>query len=92
MPDVPTIEEQGVKGYDVRAWTALVAPKGTPAVILDRMSSEVVRIVTAADMRKRLFDLQLVPIGSTREAFAAYLESEIEKWGRAVKLSGATVD
>ena len=92
MPDVPTVEEQGVKGYDVRAWTALVAPKGTPAVILDRMSSEVVRIVTAADMRKRLFDLQLVPIGSTREAFAAYLKSEIEKWGRAVKLSGATVD
>jgi len=92
MPDVPTIEEQGVKGYDVRAWTALVAPKGTPAAILDRMSSEVVRIVTAADMRKRLFDLQLVPIGSTREAFGAYLKSEIEKWGRAVKLSGATVD
>jgi len=92
MPDVATVEEQGVRGYDVRAWTALVAPKGTPAAVLDRMSNEVVRIVTAADMRKRLFDLQLVPIGSTREAFAAYLKSEIEKWGRAVKLSGATVD
>ncbi|MPZ44581.1 MAG: hypothetical protein GEV05_14500 [Betaproteobacteria bacterium] len=92
MPDVPTLDEQGVKGYDVRAWTGLVAPIGTPAPILDRISREVINAVTAPEMQKRIHDLQLVPIGSTRQEFAAYLKSEIAKWGQAVKISGARVD
>jgi tripartite-type tricarboxylate transporter receptor subunit TctC len=92
MPDVPTLDEQGLKGYDVRAWTGLVAPIGTPAPILDRMNQEVVKAVTAPEMQKRIYDLQLVPVGSTREQFTAYLKSEIAKWGHAVKVSGATIE
>lgn len=92
MPDVPTLDEQGLAGYDVRAWTGLVAPIGTPPAILDRMNQEVVKAVTAPEMQKRIFDLSLVPVGGSREQFAAYLKSEIAKWGHAVKMSGATIE
>lgn len=92
MPEVPTLDEQGVKGYDVRAWTGLVARIGTQPAILDRMSQEVVKIVTAPEMQKRIHDLSLVPIGAAREQFTAYLRSEITKWGQVVKLSGAVIE
>ena len=92
MPDVATVEEQGVRGYDVRAWTGLVAPTGTPVAILDRMNKEVVTIIATPEVRKRLFDLSLSPVGSSREHFTAYLKSELAKWAHAVKVSGAKVD
>jgi tripartite-type tricarboxylate transporter receptor subunit TctC len=92
LPEVPTLHEQGVRGYDVRAWTALVAPTGTPSAILDRMNAEVVKAVRSPEMQKRLYDLALVPVGNTREQLAAFLKSEIAKWGEAVRISGATID
>src|SRR5207248_1531682 len=79
MPDVATLDEQGLKGYDVRAWTGLVAPAGTPAAILERMNQEVVKAVASPEMKKRLNDLALVPVGSTRKQFSEYLKSEIAK-------------
>jgi tripartite-type tricarboxylate transporter receptor subunit TctC len=92
LPDIATADEQGLRGYDVRAWTGLVAPAGTPPAILDRMNQEVVKTVASPEMKKRLNDLALVPVGSTREQFTEYLKSEIKKWGHAVKVSGATIE
>ena len=92
MPDVPTLDEQGVRGYDVRAWTGLVAPAGTPAAILDRMNKEVAKALATPEMKKRLYELSLVPIGDTREQFSAYLKSELAKWAQAVKVSGAKIE
>ena len=92
MPDIPTLDEQGVRGYDVRAWTGLVAPAGTPVPILDRMNKEAVTILAAPEMKKRIAELLLVPVGDTREQFGAYLKSELVKWAQAVKISGAKVE
>ena len=92
LPEVPTLDEQGVSGYDVRAWTGLVAPAGTPAAILERMNKEVAGALATPEMKKRLYDLSLVAVGDTREHFGAYLKSELAKWAHAVKVSGAKVE
>jgi tripartite-type tricarboxylate transporter receptor subunit TctC len=92
LPDVPTVEEQGLPGFDIRAWTGLVAPAGTPVAILDRVSQEMAKALATPEMKKRLYDLALVPIGSTREEFGAYLKSELVKWAHAVKVSGAKLE
>ncbi len=92
LPDVGTIDEQGVTGYDVRAWTGLVAPSGTPAAVLERMNQEVIRAMATAEMKRRLYDLALVPVGDSRTQFAEYLKVEIAKWQHAVKVSGAKIE
>jgi tripartite-type tricarboxylate transporter receptor subunit TctC len=92
LPDVATMDEQGVTGYDVRAWTGLVAPSGTPAAILERMNQEVIRAMATAELRKRLYELALVPVGDSRAQFAEYLKAEIAKWQHAVKVSGAKIE
>jgi len=92
LPNIPTVEEQGLPGFDIRAWTGLVAPAGTPVAILDRVSQEMAKALATPEMKKRLYDLALVPIGSTREEFTAYLKSELVKWAHAVKVSGAKVE
>jgi tripartite-type tricarboxylate transporter receptor subunit TctC len=92
LPEVGTLHEQGVRGYDVRGWTGLVAPAGTPNAILDRMNRELVKILHTPEMKNRLYDLAIVPVGSTREQFTAHLKSEIAKWGEAVRISGATIE
>jgi tripartite-type tricarboxylate transporter receptor subunit TctC len=92
LPEVPTLHEQGVRGYDVRGWTGIVAPVGTPSAILERMNREIVQILHTPEMKKRLYDLAIVPVGSTREEFTAHLKSEIAKWGEAVRISGANIE
>jgi tripartite-type tricarboxylate transporter receptor subunit TctC len=89
---VATLDEQGVRDYDVRAWTGLVAPIATPAAILERMNKEVAGALATPEMKKRLYDLSLVAVGNTREHFGAYLKSELAKWAHAVKVSGAKVE
>ena len=92
LPDVATLQEQGIQGFEMMAWTALVAPMGTPALILDRMSVEVAKAIHTSDLQKRIQELALSPIADTREHFDAFLKSELVKWGRAVKASGAKVE
>jgi tripartite-type tricarboxylate transporter receptor subunit TctC len=92
FPDVPTVEEQGLKGYDATAWAGLVAPAGTPVPILDRLNAEVVKTLATADTRKRFDELAMVPIGDSREKFGAYLKTELARWGKAVQVSGARID
>ncbi len=92
LPAVPTLEEQGVKGFNVIAWAGLVAPAKTPLQILDRLNSEVVRMLKTSEVQKRFQDLSMVPIGNTREQFGAFLKTELATWGKAVKLSGANVE
>jgi tripartite-type tricarboxylate transporter receptor subunit TctC len=92
MPEVPSLQEQGIKGYDVIGWTGLVAPTGTPEAILDRMNSEVLKILARPEVKQRLFDLGLVPLGFSRERMARFLRSELAKWGEAVRMSGARIE
>lgn len=92
LPDVPTLDEQGLKGFDMSTWTGLVAPAGTPDTVLNRMSAETVKVLGMPDVRQRINDLGMVPIGNSPEQFGAYVRSEFAKWQSAVKVSGATVE
>ena len=92
MPNLPTLDEQGLKGYDLQTWTSIVAPAATPAPILDRVSAEVMKIIATPEVNKRLTDMGFVPVGNTREQFGAFLKREHAAWQKAVQVSGAKVD
>jgi tripartite-type tricarboxylate transporter receptor subunit TctC len=92
LPDVPTLDEQGVKGFDIVAWTGLFAPAGTPEPILDRLNAEVLKVLKEPATLKRMHDLALDPIGNTREHFTAFVKQELVRWQKAVQASGAKID
>jgi tripartite-type tricarboxylate transporter receptor subunit TctC len=92
MPDIPTIAEAGVPGYDSGVWYALLAPKGTPSAIVKKLHDESVTLLKGAEMGERFAADGIKPIGSTPEELAAYIKSERVKWTEVVKRSGATVD
>jgi tripartite-type tricarboxylate transporter receptor subunit TctC len=92
LPDMPTIAESGCPGYEARGWVGIAAPAKTPPAVLDILNAEMVRILGQPDVRERLNSLAFTPIGDTRVQFAAYIKSEIAKWGKVVKDSGARAD
>ena len=92
MPDVPTIAESGYPGFEAIGWIGIAAPKGTPRPILDKLNAEVARIVTSTDVKDRLGAIAVTPVGDSRAEFEAFIKSEMAKWGKAVKESGAKAD
>jgi tripartite-type tricarboxylate transporter receptor subunit TctC len=92
MPQLPTIAESGLSGYESSQWYGVLAPAGTPQEILNLHNSHIVRIMQAADIRKRLINDGSVPVGSTREQFASHIKTEIAKWANVVRQSGARLD
>ena len=91
-PDIPTMGEAGVAGFDVQSWFGLVAPKGTPKDIIARLNAEAVKALASADIKERFMDLGAVPGPMSPEAFGEYIRSEIIRWGEVVKVSGAKVE
>lgn len=91
-PDLPTVAESGLPGFDVVAWFGLFAPAGTPKPIVDRLSAETRAALAAPDVRKLLVDLGAEPLGSTPEAFGAYVRIEFERWGKLTKEAGITIE
>ena len=91
-PDLPTVAESGLPGFDVVAWFGLFAPAGTPKPIIDRLSAETRTALGASEVRKILVDLGAEPLGSTPEAFAAYVKDEFQRWGKVAKESGMSID
>ncbi len=92
LPDLPTIAESGVPGYDSSVWYALLAPAGTAASVVKRLHGEVVRVLSSPELRSRLGVEAIEPIGSTPEALAAHIRSELAKWAKVVAESGAKID
>ncbi|MGQ0525666.1 MAG: Bug family tripartite tricarboxylate transporter substrate binding protein [Betaproteobacteria bacterium] len=92
LPALPTVAESGLKGYESSQWYGMLAPAGTPAEILNVLNAHVVKIMQAADMKQRMTDSGNVAVGSARDAFAAHLRSEFDKWAKVIKQSGARVD
>ncbi len=92
VPDLPTVAEQGVPGFEATAWSGLFAPAGTPEPILQRLNAEVVKLLKAPETQKRFHDLFMPTIGDSRAEFTAFLKMEYERWGRAVMVSGAHVE
>ncbi|MET0962978.1 MAG: tripartite tricarboxylate transporter substrate binding protein [Noviherbaspirillum sp.] len=91
-PDIPTLAESGLPGFEAVSWFALFAPANTPRPIVDKLQAEVSKILKSPDISKRLLDLGLEPAGGTPEELAAYQKSEIAKWSKVVKDSGAKVE
>jgi tripartite-type tricarboxylate transporter receptor subunit TctC len=92
LPDVPTMQEAGVSGYDASVWLALLAPAGTPREIVLRLNAEIARLMAAPDTQKALFDAGVEPSPSTPEEMSAYLGQELERWGKVVKDTGIKLD
>jgi tripartite-type tricarboxylate transporter receptor subunit TctC len=91
-PNVPTMIEAGVAGFDVVSWFGLVAPKGTPKDIIARVNAEAVKVLASAEMKERFLDVGAAPAPMTPEAFGEYIRAEIVRWGEVVKSSGAKAE
>ncbi len=87
-PDIPTVAESGVPGYEVATWWGLSAPAKTPPAILQRLHKETVRALNDPDVRKRLVGLGAEIDGSTPEQYAAFIRAELAKWGKVIKAAG----
>lgn len=91
-PEIPTVDEQGVPGFDAGAWLGLLAPAGTPKPIIDRLNKELNLILDEPETRKRLLGIGSELLKSTPEEFAAHIRSEYAKWGQRVRDSGAKIE
>ena len=92
LPDVPTVDQAGVKGFETSAWSGLYAPAGTPVDIVNRLNAEVVKILKQPSVREQLMAQGAEPVGDTPEEFSRFTLAEISKWAKIIKISGAKVD
>jgi tripartite-type tricarboxylate transporter receptor subunit TctC len=92
LPGVQSVAEQGVPGFEVTAWNALYAPRGTPKAIVDQINVEVAKILAQPETRQRLMQLGLEPTTSTPEQLATYEKQERTKWGPLIKAAGLKGD
>jgi tripartite-type tricarboxylate transporter receptor subunit TctC len=92
LPDVPTMAEAGVPGYELTNWFGLVTRAGAPRDIVDRVNADVVKVVQMPDVRQRLLDMALDPVGDTPEQFGEFIRSETAKWVKVIKEAGITAE
>ena len=92
LPDVPTISEAGVAGYEAGIWLGLMAPAGTPRPILERLNAEVNKVINAPEVKETWGKQGALPMGMSVEQFDKFLRAEIVKWAGVVKATGLKVD
>jgi len=92
LPDVPTIDEAGVPGYEVFEWQGIVVPAGTPVAIINRLRQEIVKSLALADTKARIASVGAREVGSTPEELARHIKKELAIWERVVKLAGIRAD
>lgn len=92
LPEIPTMDEAGIKGFQVAGWAGLLAPAKTPQSIIQQLNTEVLRILSQPDIKERIVSLGMEPANTTPEEFAVFMKSETTKWAQAVKLSGVRLD
>jgi tripartite-type tricarboxylate transporter receptor subunit TctC len=92
MPDLPTIAEQGVAGYEATSWFGVMAPAGTPKPIVDKLSQQIAKDIKSSSGTKLLAEQGAEPVGNTPEEFAAFITAEIAKWAKVIQASGAQID
>ncbi len=90
--DIPTLDEQGLKGFETGSWFGMAVPTGTPQAIITKLHAESTKALQAPDLRDRMIAEGAEFVGDTPAQFTAYIRSELDKWGKAVKASGAKVD
>jgi tripartite-type tricarboxylate transporter receptor subunit TctC len=92
MPDLPTIAEAGVPGYEFEAWFGIVAPAGTPRPVVDKLNQDLRRVLALPEVRDVFDKGGFEPVGSTVESFANLIPGEVERWGKLVRETGAKVE
>ncbi|MBI3068894.1 MAG: tripartite tricarboxylate transporter substrate binding protein [Betaproteobacteria bacterium] len=92
VPDVPTIAEAGVPGYEAATWHGVLVPAGTPAAIVAKLNGEIMRMLNDSGIRARITRDGLEPLGSTPEQFDAYLRAEVRKWAQVIRTAGIRVE
>jgi tripartite-type tricarboxylate transporter receptor subunit TctC len=89
LPDIPTIDELGIRGFDATTWHGLVAPAGTPKPVIDTLYRGMVQVLNDPEVKQSLANLGVDVVGSTPDEFAVYIKAEIPKWAAIIKASGA---
>ena len=92
LPDVPTLQEAGLKDFDIGTWFGVLAPAGTPKPVLDRLSAEATKIIQSPDFKKRMDDIGAQPVGNSPAEMAAQIRSETDKFSLLVKAGNVTVE
>jgi tripartite-type tricarboxylate transporter receptor subunit TctC len=92
MPDIPTVAESGLPGYHVSAWQNITTPAGTPPEAVERLNKEIVKFLNQPEMRKRITEMGANIVGNTPAEEAQRIKDETEKWARAVKAAGVTLE
>ena len=92
LPDVPTVAEAGIPGYEAVVWIGMLAPAGTPQEITAKLNGEIGKLLRTEEVKKLLAPTGMEPAPDTPEQFAAYIKADYDKWGKVVRDSGATVN
>jgi tripartite-type tricarboxylate transporter receptor subunit TctC len=92
-PEIPTIAEAGLPGYELVAWQGVVAPAGTPRLIVDALAEQIAKLLSDPASRERFVSMAIEPLpGSTPDSFAAYIKTELNRWADIVRKSGAEAE
>jgi tripartite-type tricarboxylate transporter receptor subunit TctC len=92
LPDVPTMDEAGVKGYEATIWLGMLAPKGTPREIVDKLNADLRKVLADPEANKLMHKAGVEVATSTPEEFQALMQEELDRWGKVVKETGAVVN
>lgn len=92
LPDVPTLDESGLKGFNLGTWFGILAPANTPRDVVTRLNAEIVKIVNAPDFKKKMEDIGADPIGNTPEQMAKQIKDDTERFAKLVKDAGVSID
>jgi tripartite-type tricarboxylate transporter receptor subunit TctC len=92
LPDVPTVQEAGFAGFEDYTWVGMFAPAGTPREIVAKVNADANAFLAGAEVRERLAGLAFDPIGGSPETFAAYLKTEVTKWSKVIRETGAKIE
>lgn len=92
LPNLPTIDQSGMPGFNADAWFGFVAPAKTPPAVIARLNAEIAKVMAQADVKEKLFQLGFLTTASTPDAFGAFIRDETVKWAEVVKISGAKLD
>jgi tripartite-type tricarboxylate transporter receptor subunit TctC len=91
-PEIPTVAESGVPGYEVSGWFGLLAPAGTPTPVVDALYKAVSDMLKQADVQKQMLELGAAPIGNSPDAFGRQIAGEVEKWKKVVAATGVKAE
>jgi tripartite-type tricarboxylate transporter receptor subunit TctC len=92
LPDVPTVGEAGLPGFEVGSWYGFHAPAGTPKPIIDKLHAEMVKAMNTPELRERFSNVGAETIANTPAQYGAFVQAELKKWGTVIQVTGVKVD